>query len=271
MTTPPQTPTATPTALVSTLLTAISSTDRGLSISDSQRAHVDSLIHQLNTYGKYHTPMSDPRLFSKYTVAYTSTNDKSPPAGGLFRSPIGRLIFQTRGLFQHVLAPDVIINMVCFRLLGIIKGCVTLRGNLRPIQDANLGPNAIQVQFEPPRIAFGSAVFQYGPRSRVRLTTTYLDDRVRLAVGSRGSLFVFVNDAGDSGPMADEWKAIVKATPLPVWLLPVCIVSVVVLAFSALRLLGYAAIVVAMMMAYVLKRGAFADDAPSVIDDAKGS
>lgn len=49
----------------------------------------------------------------------------------------------------------------------------------------------IQVIFEPPMLKLGSLEFQYGFESEVKLQITYIDEKIRLGKGSRGSLFVF--------------------------------------------------------------------------------
>ena len=48
-----------------------------------------------------------------------------------------------------------------------------------------------QVRFERPELVLPGLALRIGPRSSVQLVTTYLDERVRLGRGSRGSLFVF--------------------------------------------------------------------------------
>lgn len=202
--------------LVEDLLIAVKGTDRGSNVSSSKREAIDAIIEKLMKIGASQAITSDPGLFSRYTVAYTSKRQKSPPAGGLFRSNIGRILFPARGLFQHVLEPGTVINLVCFRVLGILKGCVSLRGSLHPIADSNMGPNAVKVEFDRPRLKLGPAVFQFGPKTEVRLVNTYLDDRVRLAVGSRGSLFVFAKDELSVSKMGAEWESLWKAKPLPV-------------------------------------------------------
>ena len=78
---------------------------------------------------------------------------------------------------------------VSFKLLGLLAGYIGLRGRLQVVGDAG---DTVKVQFEPPELSLGSAVvLRIGPSSSVQLTTTYLDKRVRLGEGSRGSLFVF--------------------------------------------------------------------------------
>lgn len=57
-----------------------------------------------------------------------------------------------------------------------------------------------KVNFQPPTMSLGSNInLAIGPESSVQLTTTFLDDRLRLGRGSRGSRFVFVR-----GGYADE-------------------------------------------------------------------
>ena len=52
--------------------------------------------------------------------------------------------------------------------------------------------DALQVSFEPPRVSLpGGISLAVGPTSSVVLSTTYLDERVRLGKGGRGSSFVF--------------------------------------------------------------------------------
>jgi hypothetical protein len=49
----------------------------------------------------------------------------------------------------------------------------------------------IQVVFEAPELKLGSWKAQYGGQSEVKLRITYVDEKIRLGLGSRGSLFVF--------------------------------------------------------------------------------
>lgn len=253
--------------LVDELLRNIELTDRGLNVTTEKRQHIDSVIEELNEVGKSQSPMTDPRLFSNYTVAYTSTSDKSPPAGGLFRTVIGRTLFRTRGLFQHVIAPDVVVNLVCFRVLGILKGCVSLRGKIEPLKDDILGPNAIRVEFERPRLQFGNAVFQFGPRSQVRLATTYLDDRVRLAIGGRGSLFVFTKGGQSQTEMASEWKNVFDSKPLPKFLLPLLALGFLGFFCAGNWPIRIVAFTLTLALGWVLKRGGIAHNALGAIED----
>lgn len=178
--------------LVRTVLQEVEGTDGGLDISSEKRKTVDALLEELEEIGKTQTPrpLDNPLLFGNYEVSYVSTGRKQDgaPAGGNFRQGIGRLIFQTRGVYQSVLAPDIVVNKVAFALLGFIRGAVGLRGT---VEDYGSGRDTAKVLFEQPSISFGSLHFRIGPESDVVLTTTYLDENVRLGKGSLGSLFVF--------------------------------------------------------------------------------
>lgn len=115
-----------------------------------------------------------------------------------FRSPLGRLLFATSGLFQSVLpgpdpgSPPLVINKVAFKLFGIIPGAIGLRGKAFPM---GADQDTVNVLFDPPVLSLGNVHLRLGPPSSVVLTTTYVDERVRLGKGSRGSLFVFTRSA----------------------------------------------------------------------------
>lgn len=242
---PPQ-----PSTLVDEVLHAIENTDFGATVPQQTRAKIDRNIRALSGIGRYRTnPMLDTRIFNNYTVAYTSSSpvQSSAPAGGRFRSRLGRLLFPTRGVFQHVISPNIIINLVCFRFLRVLDGCVSLRGTLHSLEPDT---GKIQVDFEPPRIRLGNAVFKYGPRTSVQLTTTYLDDRMRIGVGGQGSLFVFTRGGLADSAMAQEWKQVFNALPIPAILLPL----IAVLAIWGTWAVRAAMLLVVVCMHYVLGR-----------------
>jgi hypothetical protein len=56
-----------------------------------------------------------------------------------------------------------------------------------------------QVRFERPELVLPGLALRIGPPSAVQLATTYLDERVRLGRGSRGSRFVFVRGGSADG------------------------------------------------------------------------
>ncbi|EFJ50966.1 hypothetical protein VOLCADRAFT_116549, partial [Volvox carteri f. nagariensis] len=188
--------------LVDQVLKTIEGTDSGLQISPQARAHVDALLERLEVLGaaQQPRPLDNPLLWGNYNVAYTSvgkSQEHGEPAGGRFRGRIGRALFRTAGLFQSVLKPDLATNKVEFRLFGFLPGYVGLRGKVLPQGDTG---DTVQVLFEPPMLSIANRLhLKIGRFSSVVLTTTYLDERVRLGRGSRGSLFVFTR-----GGAADE-------------------------------------------------------------------
>ena len=79
---------------------------------------------------------------------------------------------------------------LCNLSVNVFSCCIytcTLTGTLKALDD-----KWIEVVFEPPELKIGPILeFQYGGQSEVKLQITYIDDKIRLGKGSRGSLFVF--------------------------------------------------------------------------------
>ncbi|GIL70436.1 hypothetical protein Vretimale_3563 [Volvox reticuliferus] len=191
--------------IVDEVLEAIKDTDSGLQASPELRARVDSLLLRLETLGSAQQPrpLDNPLLWGNYNVAYSSVGKKQTegePAGGRFRGRIGRALFRTTGLFQSVLKPDIATNKIEFRLFGFLPGSVGLRGRVRPEGENG---DTVQVVFEPPVLSIANNLhLKLGNPSIVGLTTTYLDERIRLGKGRRGSLFVFTRGgAADAAGM----------------------------------------------------------------------
>lgn len=73
------------------------------------------------THTRTHIHTAPPTPRGNYEVAYTSTarasaqNQRGQPAGGRFRGRLGRALFQTAGVFQSVLRPDVATNKASAR------------------------------------------------------------------------------------------------------------------------------------------------------------
>lgn len=92
------------------------STDAGDSVSPPQRARIDDTIRHLARIGDGQDPrpLRNPDLFGNFAVAYVSPGTAQPgaAAGGRFRSTLGKALFPTRGLFQSVLSPDIVVNKV---------------------------------------------------------------------------------------------------------------------------------------------------------------
>lgn len=185
--------------VVDKVLALIEGTDSGDNLGSEDRREVDACLQQLDDIGEARDqrPLEDPLVFGNYNVAYVSAGpgQSGQPAGGRFRGGLGKLLFRTTFLGQSVLQPDIVTNKLAFRLLGFLPGAVGLRGKFVSIPEREGGPNrkdTVKVFFEPPVLSLpGGIHIRIGPSSSVVLKTTYVDERVRLGKGSRGSLFVF--------------------------------------------------------------------------------
>ncbi|CAG9462155.1 unnamed protein product [Pedinophyceae sp. YPF-701] len=178
----------------------IKGTDRGADVEVTKRAAIDNILEELELRGQQQMPRpldNNPLLWGNYEVAYTSAGpaQNGAPAGGRFRGPLGRLLFRTRGLYQSVFEPSdpsdppTAVNKVEFSLLGFLPGWAGLRGKVEPEGAGNM--DTVKVTFAPARVNLFGLEMVLGKPSSVVLQTVYLDERVRLGRGSRGSLFVF--------------------------------------------------------------------------------
>ncbi|XBI58176.1 hypothetical protein VPH35_039438 [Triticum aestivum] len=160
----------------------VKGTDRGVLLPEEGHQEVADVAQQL---GKYciDEPVKSPLIFGDWDVVYCSV-PTSP--GGIYRTPLGRLVFKTDDMVQVVEAPDIVRNKVSFSIFGL-DGAVSLTGKLNVLDS-----KWIQVIFEPPELKVGSLGFRYGGESEVKLEITYVDEKIRLGKGSRGSLFVFL-------------------------------------------------------------------------------
>ncbi|KAM7263838.1 hypothetical protein ACFE04_001521 [Oxalis oulophora] len=171
-----------PDHLVSHILSKVVGTDRGVSLTEQGHKEVADVAQELKSYC-VDKPVQCPLIFGEWDVLYCS-NPTSP--GGGYRSGLGRLIFKTKEMIQTVKAPDTVKNKVSFSLFGFLDGEVKLNGKLIALDE-----EWIQVIFEAPELKVGGLEFSYGGQSEVKLQITYLDEKIRLGKGSRGSLFVF--------------------------------------------------------------------------------
>lgn len=183
------------------------------SLSETEKDAVLDILDSLESLGDGTRPLEDENIYGNYNVSYVSMGKKQygQPAGGRFRTGLGRFLFQTTGLFQSVLQPDIVVNKVDLKIFGFIPCYVGLRGRLVSVaglteddEAASKGDmkDTVKVFFDPPVLGlpFGICA-RIGPKSSVVLKTTYVDERVRIGKGSRGSLFVFTRgyDADNAG------------------------------------------------------------------------
>lgn len=171
-----------PDDLVENIVSKVMQTDRGVLLTRDEHQKVAEVANRLQDFC-IEEPVRCPLIFGEWDVLYCS-NPTSP--GGGYRNAFGRLVFKTKEMIQVLEAPDVVKNRVAFSLLGFMDGEVSLKGKLRALDE-----KWIQVVFEPPELKVGGLEFTYGGQSEVKLQITYIDEKIRLGVGSRGSLFVF--------------------------------------------------------------------------------
>ncbi|XVF48152.1 hypothetical protein PTKIN_Ptkin03bG0168300 [Pterospermum kingtungense] len=171
-----------PDDLIASILSKVMQTDGGVSLTQKEHEEVAQVANELQKYC-VDEPVKCPLIFGGWDVVYCS-NPTSP--GGGYRSAFGRLFFRTKEMIQTVEAPDTVRNKVSFSLFGFLGGEVSLKGKLKVLDS-----QWIQVIFAPPELKVEALDFRYGGESEVKLQITYIDEKVRLGKGSRGSLFVF--------------------------------------------------------------------------------
>ncbi|GMG99314.1 hypothetical protein Nepgr_001154 [Nepenthes gracilis] len=145
-----------PDDLVASILSKVTQTDRGVLLTRDEHKEVAEIAQGLEMYC-IDSPVKSPLIFGEWDVVYCSV-PTSP--GGPYR--------------------------VSFSALGFFDGEVSLKGKLKALDE-----RWIQVVFEPPELKVGPFQFKYGGESEVQLQITYIDEKIRLGKGSRGSLFVF--------------------------------------------------------------------------------
>ncbi|XP_022731312.1 probable plastid-lipid-associated protein 8, chloroplastic [Durio zibethinus] len=171
-----------PDELVASIISKVMQTDGGVSLTKKEHEEVAQVANELKKYC-VDEPVKCPLIFGEWDVVYCSR--PTSPGGG-YRSAFGRLFFRTKEMIQAVEAPDTVRNKVSFSIFGFLDGEVSLKGKLKAMDN-----QWVQVIFEPPELKVGALDFRYGGESEVKLQITYIDEKVRLGKGSRGSLFVF--------------------------------------------------------------------------------
>ena len=110
------------------------------------------------------------------------------------------------------------INYITGKLFRFIPVSVILKGVVQQISETErteltakygtiLTPSTVRADFESPLITIGGIGIRIGPDSNVVLDTPYLDNKMRLGVGARGSSFIFRKTSEEK---ANNWKIDVK-------------------------------------------------------------
>ena len=117
----------------------------------------------------------------------------------------------------------IVVNYICGKLFKFITVSVVLKGILEKITENDrlsltekfgtvLSPGTIRADFDSPLITIGGVGIRIGPNSNVVLDTPYLDGKIRLGVGARGSSFIFKRTLDDN---ANNWKIDIRRKTLP--------------------------------------------------------
>ena len=99
------------------LLALIEGTDRGVQATDEARRTIAALIGELEDGWRGTDAFSAeqaPWLLRRTEVAYVgqASSGRANAAGGKYRGRVGRLLFRTTALFQHVLPDALAVNVI---------------------------------------------------------------------------------------------------------------------------------------------------------------
>lgn len=183
--------------LVDNLLELTRRTDGGLNASPAKREQIAELVEELQAFCP-RNPLRSPLLFGDYEVLYAS---KPQSTGGPFRSPLGRAVFFSQRATQNISEPNVCINELSYKTLGLIPGSARQEGEIKA-----LSGDTFQLTFP----ALDSKV-KSGPPQRI-IQIAYLDDRIRVARAippedrkdQEGALFVFRRVVEEEEAEAEE-------------------------------------------------------------------
>ena len=188
------------------LLALVAPTDAGVAATDDQRTEIAA---NRTARGRLEgTDAShESQLLQRTQVVYVgqSSSKKANAAGGRYRGRIGRALFRTDYLLQHVL-PDAAVNVIAFRLFGLIPGAAVLKGTWS--KDFSV-PSTVLVSFDLPRLAFAGAAARSACSSAPRpasASSTHSLPRMRICRGAT-SRTAFVFDASSCAPAApSRWR-----------------------------------------------------------------
>ena len=117
----------------------------------------------------------------------------------------------------------VVVNYISGKLFRFLTVSVILKGIIEKITDNDrltltkkygtvLSPGTVRADFDSPLITIGGLGIRIGPNSNVVLDTPYLDAKIRLGMGARGSSFIFKRTKEDN---ANNWKIDLSRKALP--------------------------------------------------------
>jgi len=142
-------------------------------------------------------------------------------------------LFGLRYSFQHAVRPGRFVNDVGFRVLGL-PAAVVAGGNFTRIGEEEVAAiknetgtelrldTAVRIDFEKPVMWLGNKrllplIVSLGSRAQsppVTLCTTYMDDKIRLALAAKGGRLVFTRGGKATRAFASDWQTIEGERPL---------------------------------------------------------
>ena len=203
--------------------------------------------NQLKLWGNYELAYFDRSIDGGKEGARSDSRTSKTAKSGLF-SPARRLVskllskmFRLNYSFQHAVPPQTLVNFVGFSCLGL-PASIVAAGNFTRCnkQEVDIIRNetgtslrydtTVRIDFEAPVLAvpgptkkrrrfwtfrLGGTAAQSPP---VTLCFTYLDDRLRLALASKGGRLVFTRCEAavqdDNMMVVNDWKTMVKQEPV---------------------------------------------------------
>ena len=142
-------------------------------------------------------------------------------------------LFGLRYSLQHVVRSGRVVNDVGFRVLGL-PAAVVAGGNFTRISEEDVAAiqnetgtelrltTAVRIDFEKPVMWLGNKrllplILSLGSRAQsppVTLCTTYMDDKIRLALAAKGGRLVFTRGGKATRAFATDWQTIEGKRPL---------------------------------------------------------
>jgi len=183
------------------------------------------------------------RLWDSYELAYfdrsidggRSDKRRKNKKNGIFSKTFKRmlcLIFGLRYSFQHAVFPDRFVNDVGVMLFGLPLAIVA-EGKFTKISPEDVkaiheetgtelrSDTAVRIDFGPSVLWFGNKrfplIFPLGSKAQsppVTLCTTYMDDKVRLALAAKGGRLVFTRGGKALDPFAKDYISILEKEPI---------------------------------------------------------
>ncbi|CAL8467633.1 g7171 [Coccomyxa elongata] len=181
------------------------STNGGAKARLETREQLEELAQQLQRF-RPRAPTRSPLFPGTYKVLYTS--NPNAPGGPVLRSAPGQAVFTGQQLRQTLEKPDMFLNEVAFKTLGLFPGTALQEGRWRALDG-----NRYVVDLEPAalKVAGNAGLSQQSEAVQRKFEVLYLDERVRVVrflpeadSESEPQLFVFEREVEDAEDDVEE-------------------------------------------------------------------